>query len=505
MSNTLVRLLYILPFILLISFLVPQLAFGLEITATPENDPVGPNDRIRVYLEIEGYKGGPIDWIITKPDGTTDSGNLSSIKAKKVTHLISRSAFDNQFGKWDIEYKYHDISKIISVNVEPLELVLSTDKSEYSEGDYGTLTISTNYFVPTAAKAENFIITVLDMNGEAVSSLDRITFKAHQASSTLDFEINEFLQNNPYGTYTILVRYFNVEASIPVELVLKDVTSSIFLGTDKAVYVPKDIVEINIVVSDIFGSDAILKVTDPSGNVSTKTFAIENSLTRIFLDDISTVRLGTYQFEVQYGNSVGDSTFKVEEEIVDIDTSNINVSFILNKQQYRPGETISATFKTDQLFDDQITYWLEDLTGTRVNETTLPNPSSETLTISYILPTDIHSGAWKITIQHGLIEAIALFFIEGEPVESPIPDWIRNNAKWWSEGQIADSDFTSGIQFLIKENIISIPDLPEQTSVSETIPDWVKNNAEWWADGLISEDDFLNGIKYMVEKGIIRV
>jgi len=100
-----------------------------------------------------------------------------------------------------------------------------------------------------------------------------------------------------------------------------------------------------------------------------------------------------------------------------------------------------------------------------------------------------------------------------------VPEWIKNNAKWWSEGAIADNDFTSGIQFMIKENIMVIPDLPEEVTQMElkdekramgmereqNVPDWVRNNAGWWADGLISEDDFVNGIKYLVEQGIIKV
>jgi len=87
-----------------------------------------------------------------------------------------------------------------------------------------------------------------------------------------------------------------------------------------------------------------------------------------------------------------------------------------------------------------------------------------------------------------------------------IPKWIRNNAGWWSDGAIDDSDFTSGIQFMIKENIISIPDLPEQTTeTTQGVPDWVKNNAGWWAEGLIGDSDFISGIKYLVEQGIIRV
>ena len=90
---------------------------------------------------------------------------------------------------------------------------------------------------------------------------------------------------------------------------------------------------------------------------------------------------------------------------------------------------------------------------------------------------------------------------------SVIPDWIRNNAKWWSDGSIADSDFISGIEYLIKENIISISDLPVQTSEMETeqVPEWVRNNAAWWADGLISDTKFVSGIKYLVEHGLIIV
>jgi len=39
----------------------------------------------------------------------------------------------------------------------------------------------------------------------------------------------------------------------------------------------------------------------------------------------------------------------------------------------------------------------------------------------------------------------------------------------------------------------------------EKIPDWIKNNAKWWSEGKIPDDDFISGIKYLVEQGIIRV
>jgi len=88
-----------------------------------------------------------------------------------------------------------------------------------------------------------------------------------------------------------------------------------------------------------------------------------------------------------------------------------------------------------------------------------------------------------------------------------IPNWIRNNAEWWAEGAIDDSDFISGIQYLIKEGIMKIPETEQTTSSDDLqeIPLWIKNNAEWWAQGLISDDDFIKGIQYLVEKGIIVV
>ena len=86
-----------------------------------------------------------------------------------------------------------------------------------------------------------------------------------------------------------------------------------------------------------------------------------------------------------------------------------------------------------------------------------------------------------------------------------VPDWVKNNAKWWSDSQVDDTTFSQGIGYLIKENIIEIDNLPSSGADSDqSVPEWVKNNAKWWADGMISEDEFLRGITYMVEKGIIR-
>jgi len=55
-----------------------------------------------------------------------------------------------------------------------------------------------------------------------------------------------------------------------------------------------------------------------------------------------------------------------------------------------------------------------------------------------------------------------------EESKADIPDWIRNTAKWWSEEKIEDIDFVSGIQFLIKENIMQIPDAVNQETENKS-------------------------------------
>jgi len=86
-----------------------------------------------------------------------------------------------------------------------------------------------------------------------------------------------------------------------------------------------------------------------------------------------------------------------------------------------------------------------------------------------------------------------------------IPIWVKNNAEWWADDLIGDSDFVSGIQYLITEGIMTIPTTQSGTSTSQDIPAWIKNNAGWWADDLIGDSDFVSGIQYLITEGIMNV
>ena len=87
-----------------------------------------------------------------------------------------------------------------------------------------------------------------------------------------------------------------------------------------------------------------------------------------------------------------------------------------------------------------------------------------------------------------------------------VPDWVKNNAAWWSDGTISDSDFATGLEYLIKENIIDVPqDITSQGTSENNIPDWLRNNAKWWSDDLLSDSEFLKGIEWMISNGVITI
>ena len=85
-----------------------------------------------------------------------------------------------------------------------------------------------------------------------------------------------------------------------------------------------------------------------------------------------------------------------------------------------------------------------------------------------------------------------------------VPEWIKNNAQWWSMGVITDSEFVASIEYMIKNDLIQV-EHTEPIESTKSIPEWVRNNAKWWSEGKISNKDFVNGLEHLVKTGIIRV
>ena len=110
----------------------------------------------------------------------------------------------------------------------------------------------------------------------------------------------------------------------------------------------------------------------------------------------------------------------------------------------------------------------------------------------------------------GLVAGFSLLEATAEQSSFSIPTWIKENAKWWSEGKIGDFDFALGIQYLFGNNgimkITSSEYAGRSTNSSNLyLPQWIKHNAFWWVTGQISDEDFVTGIQYLVENRIINL
>jgi len=93
-------------------------------------------------------------------------------------------------------------------------------------------------------------------------------------------------------------------------------------------------------------------------------------------------------------------------------------------------------------------------------------------------------------------------------MDKQIPDWIKTVAGWWANNEISETEFLSGIEYMINNNIISLTSMPCSTfgtTTTQSVPNWIKNIAGWWSEDLIEEADFVNGIEYLIKKQIISI
>jgi len=59
---------------------------------------------------------------------------------------------------------------------------------------------------------------------------------------------------------------------------------------------------------------------------------------------------------------------------------------------------------------------------------------------------------------------------------------------------------------LIKNGIINVPGIEVGTSSATTeIPDWIQNNASWWSESLITDGDFIEAIQWLILNGVIQI
>jgi len=318
------------------------------------------------------------------------------------------------------------------------------------------------------------------------------------------------------------------------------------ISTDKSSYNYEDIVHISGTVSPVQdGQFIILQIINPGDSdiVTADQFlpSADGSFSRSYpaegpkwtLDGMYTVKIfyenwseTTFQFQSEYETEPPSNSEKTNHDESSSDTESKNMEQdnaiaelskikTQNPKTKIPGfpdlnkspDHYFERYEKESSYKDWFDSQFPDLSIQEVvgyESTHVTNfPDSSKSPQSYI---DRHNNepAYKDWFDSQFPD-ITIYEILGfsEPIR--IPDWIKYNADWWSTGKINDSDFISGIQYMIEKNILVIPNLPESSESDGTVPEWIRKNAGWWADNSITDDDFVKGLEFLVEKGIILI
>ena len=212
--------------------------------------------------------------------------------------------------------------------------------------------------------------------------------------------------------------------------------------------------------------------------------------------------------------------FAENSQVLPTEKGTLNVDFSTDPAEPNPNDILKMKIGFLNPYNNKIQPHIDYIvTVTKDGDAIFgPIPLTHTSSGSVTIPVEVgDDGTYNALIEvSGILfqpippETVSFDFGVGNvqtngEIKISIPEWIKNNAGWWADGLIGDSDFVSGIQFLIKEGIMTIPETQLGNGESQGIPEWIKNNAGWWADGLIGDSDFVSGIQWLITNGIMKL
>jgi len=399
--------------LVVLPFVVHQDASALTISAIPVKQEFGANEWIKVNVTIQGYNGGQVNWIAHKPDNSTISGVLDQqIRSGKAMHQIIRSADDNEFGSWSINYGYEGNNQTVHVNVKPLDLTVITDKITYYEPDTMNINITSSYYSPYAKFAHSYFLDFYDQDGNKVIGVTEIEVKADQPSVTYHLPMLQFAKYNPPGLYNLKIQYFNSVKYVP--FLLGDINKLMEISvTNSATYYPGSNIGLGLTFSKLTESSGTIKITDPLGNTTSSQFYPQSVLYTLTLDNLPKI-IGTYNFEIDYAGITKTGSFKIVQNPLEL--PNIKLDIFPNKLNYRPGEISNFEIQISNITTSSISTWVTDPNGNTSPAISLPMNTTE-IVIPHKIAQNDSKGVWKLYVNYDGIIKNSSFYVDGSPID----------------------------------------------------------------------------------------
>ena len=188
--------------------------------------------------------------------------------------------------------------------------------------------------------------------------------------------------------------------------------------------------------------------------------------------------------------------------IVNVDALSIST----NKKVYYYGDFLTFMIEVDDVTEQFATIWIQDEKGTKSSPINIPI-TEKTTTITSPFPFEsitYPQGTYIIDLEYNDEKARTEFVLR-DSGRIVIPPWIKDVTKMWTDDMISGQQFASAIEFLIKENIITVPVPQSNDNRQSDVPEWVKTNAKWWIDGTIDDQTFALSLQHLIKIGIIVV
>ena len=175
------------------------------------------------------------------------------------------------------------------------------------------------------------------------------------------------------------------------------------------------------------------------------------------------------------------------------------ISITTNQSVYEYGDHLVMIISVSEITGDDASIYITDPTERR--SLLLQQPISQEYTeFPSKFPFDAtiwKPGTYVLELEYLGNKSSTQFIIE-ETGKIALPFWIKDLAHMWiTEPLVTDKDFARALEYLIDKGIISIPYTEPGTETVSSIPDWVKNNAEWWIEGKISDTEFALALQYL--------
>ncbi|MGI0076639.1 MAG: hypothetical protein ACREAU_04435 [Nitrosopumilaceae archaeon] len=176
-----------------------------------------------------------------------------------------------------------------------------------------------------------------------------------------------------------------------------------------------------------------------------------------------------------------------------------------DKNTYSYGDFLSFTVEVSEITGELATLHIIDESGKSSSAIPISITESKTVVPSpYPFELTVYpQGRYILNIEYsGSSDSAEFELIDSGKIM--IPFWVRDFSKYWYNDEISDNEFAKAIEFLVKENIIVVPQSTSQGTGEEVkIPNWIKTNTGWWVQGKISDMEFAKSIEYLIKIGII--